>query len=378
MTWKYIQPTKIVFGSGALEKLQEITEQTGGRRGILVTSPSQIRNGAAELIKQKTEGTIIRVFSGVRPNPDILECRKVSELIREVHADFIIALGGGSALDTAKAAAVFSQGDKTAGEYYHHPSELPQSGIPLIAIPTTAGTGSEVTGVAVISNRKERTKKSIGSKQFFPDYALVDPQLTWSVPPAVTASTGMDVLCHALEGYWSVNHQPVSDALAVQALKTVFQYLPQLHEDPQNHFAREKMSEASLLAGLAFALPKTSAPHACSFPLTTHLGIPHGEACAMTVSQFLLFNAVGEKDGRIAALAGELGMTSPEQLAVRIEELKILLGLRRDLSSFNLSDDDIQLLAEESRLPNLKNNPVPVRHSDIVSILHRLNRKMAG
>ncbi|MFC2662079.1 MAG: iron-containing alcohol dehydrogenase family protein [Eubacterium sp.] len=373
MTWNYIQPVNIKFGNGALSELPQVIAGTGGKRGILITSASQITNGTAQRIQELAGGKIKAFYSGVRPNPDIQECQKAVTLIQADDVDFVIAAGGGSTLDTAKAAAVFSQGDQSAEFYYHNPERIPKKKIPLIAVPATAGTGSEVTSVSVLSDRAEETKKSIGKPQFYPDYALVDPELTWTVPEHVTLSTGMDVFCHALEGFWSIHHQPVCDLYAVRALKLVLEYLPRLQADLHDHEAREKLSEASLLAGLAFALPKTTAPHACSFPLTMRLGIPHGEACALTIPEFLLLNASADKAGRIQGLIHELGMNSPEELAEHIREFQRKSGLCSGLRSYRLSDSDIHNLAAESMLPNIYNNPVPVGAEDVEKILRKLS-----
>ena len=150
---------------------------------------------------------------------------------------------------------------------------------------------------------------------------LIDPTLTLSVPPKVTASTGMDVLPHALEGFWSKNHLPICDALALHAADLVLRFLPQAYHHGEDIVAREKMCEAAVIAGLAFSLPKTAASHACSFPLTSIYGLPHGEACAFTLGALCRINSKAE-NGRLNIFAKKLGLTDAEELAIQIDMLK--------------------------------------------------------
>lgn len=236
---------------------------------------------------------------------------------------------------------------------------MPQKHLPLIAMPTTAGTGSEVTCVSVLTNHAEGKKSPIVSDGFYPTLALIDPELTYSMPPGVTASTGIDVLCHALEGFWSKGHQPVCDALARHACRSVFAYLERACMDGKDKKAREKMAEASVIAGMAFTLPKTTASHACSFPLTNLYHIPHGEACGLTIDYFVKINARAE-NGRLESFAKDLGFDSAEEMAEEICSLKIKLGLRTDLKDLSLTQEQIEELVKISRHPNLYNNPVEI------------------
>ena len=238
---------------------------------------------------------------------------------------------------------------------------MPQEHLPLIAIPTTAGTGSEVTCVSVLSDHELGKKGPIVSNAFYPALALVDPELTYTLPPYMTASTGIDVLCHAVEGFWSKGHQPICDALALHASKIVFQYLRTACKEPENKEARAKMAEASVIAGLAFTLPKTTSSHACSFPLTNLFHIPHGEACGLTLDYFARVNADAEpKDGRIHTFARELGFQDMYDMADAIAQLKKDLGLRMDLKEFHLTDEQVAELVKTSHHPNMLNNPVDI------------------
>lgn len=360
MIWNYMQPVTIHFGSGRIHELGSEIEKLGGRKGILITSPSFVKRGVAEKVRSDSDGRIAVVFSGVSPNPDVQECEACVRLIRENECDFVVALGGGSVLDCAKAAAVMCTAEHPVRAYMQDAGLLPDTRIPLIAVPTTAGTGSEITCVSVLSDHEMALKKPLVCDGFYPVLALVDPELTYSVPRHITACTGMDVFCHAIEAYWSKNHQPVCDALAVHALRLVLGNLRIACDEPDNAEAREKMAEASVIAGLSFNMPKTNCSHVCSYPLTNMLGIPHGEACALTIDHFLRINAEADADGRIGDLARMLGYENAMQMADAITELKQYIGVMPDLKQFNLDDERLEKLVQASKHPNLRNNPVEI------------------
>ena len=360
MIWNYMQPVNIRFGSGGVRSLADEMEKLGGQRGILITSPSFVRRGVAEGIRRDSCGRICAVYSQVSPNPDVRECQACVELILAKNCDFVVALGGGSVMDCAKAAAVICKGENSAAACLDDPSLLPGAGLPVIAVPTTAGTGSEVTCVSVLSDHARGLKKPLASDALYPALALVDPELTRTVPPHITACTGMDVFCHAIEAYWNRRHQPICDALAVHALRLVLSNLRAAWDDGSNIAAREAMAEASVIAGLAFNLPKTNCSHVCSYPLTNLLNIPHGEACALTIDHFLRINARADEDGRLQALASLLGFESALALADEITDLKRHIGMMADLKSFEISDATCEQLVQASMHPNLKNNPVEI------------------
>lgn len=270
MNWNYMQPVKISFGAGVIKSLPNIINNCVGEsnNGMLVCSKTFVKNGTADEIIKMCAGRIEGVFSDISANPDTSETDLCAEKIRQSGAKFIVALGGGSVLDCAKAAASVALTDDSIVKYHGTGVQLSKEHLPLIAVPTTSGTGSEVTCVSVLTNRETGKKAPIASDNFYPDYAVVDPELTYSVPKMITANTGMDVLCHAIEGFWSKGHQPICDALAVHATQLVFENLETIYQNPEDKIGREKLSQASVIAGLAFSLPKTTSSHACSFPLT--------------------------------------------------------------------------------------------------------------
>lgn len=373
MNWDYLQPVTIHFGKGRIKEIKTIAESLGCSRGILVAGPFFFKSGLAEKIMNDSDGMLVASFGDVSPNPDVTEVDACADIIRQNDIEFVVVVGGGSPMDCAKAAASVALTNDSIRKYHGTGVSLPDKHLPLIAIPTTAGTGSEVTCVSVLSDHANGKKAPIVSDGFYPVAAIIDPELTYTMPPAVTAGTGIDVLSHAIEGYWSKGHQPICDALAIHAADLVFKYLYRAYENPEDEDAREKMCEASVIAGLAFTLPKTTSSHACSFPLTNIYHIPHGEACGLTLDYFVRINARGEGSERVQYFAEKLGFADADKMADAIYELKKKLGLRCDLKDLELTDKQIKELVTISRHPNLYNNPVEITDE----MLDEMYRKLA-
>lgn len=371
MNWNYLQPVAVHFGNGRLKDLGGEIEKLERSKGLLVTSRSFFRKGLAEKIVQESAGRIAKIYPDVSPNPEVSECQECVDLLCENGCDFVVALGGGSVLDCAKAAAAMVTETAPVERYMEKGAELPKHSLPLIAIPTTAGTGSEMTCVSVLSDHAKGIKAPLSCEAFYPKVAIIDPELTYSVPRHITACTGMDVLCHALEAYWSRRHQPVCDALAAHALKLVFANLRTVCGDPENAFAREKMAEASVIAGMAFTIPKTTSAHACSYPLTSLLGIAHGEACALTIDKFLHINAARD-GGRLKTLSLQLGYSSVAELEASIKSLKDDIGMMPDLKEFHVGEELFEKLVQGSKHPNLANNPVEITEEMLVNLYRTL------
>lgn len=209
----------------------------------------------------------------------------------------------------------------------------------------------------------------------YPKIALIDPELTLSVPARVTASTGLDVLSHAVESYWSTLNQPICSACAVYSAKLVFKYLERACSEPSNLEAREKMAAASITAGVAFSHPRTTGSHACSFPLTNIYGVPHGEACAFTLDYFIRFNAErADSSGRLAALARQCGFKDAYDMANAVYELKRRLKMRTRLCEIGCSgsDEELRRLTEASMSMLMTRNPVPLTEKDIFEMYSSL------
>ena len=231
MNWDYLQPVKIHFGKGRVKEIKEIARELGCERGLLVAGPFFFKSGFAEKVIKESEGMIVASFGDVSPNPDVVEVDACAEVIRQKNIGFVVALGGGSPMDCAKAAASVALTSDSIRKYHGTGVAMPEKHLPLIAVPTTAGTGSEVTCVSVLSDHANGKKAPIVSEGFYPAAAIIDPELTYTMPPQVTAGTGIDVLSHAIEGYWSKGHQPICDVLAMHAAELVFKYVYRDHHE---------------------------------------------------------------------------------------------------------------------------------------------------
>lgn len=358
MSWNFYLPVKIIFGSGKFKELASIINDFGFTKGVLVCDPFFASNGLAEKAVAYSDGKLVEVYSKITPNPTVENADACAAVLRQHKADFVVALGGGSSIDCAKAACAIAKADDSIRAYHTGGKPLAKANsIALFAIPTTAGTGSEVTAVTVLTDEEQHIKAPLGSPILYPFAAIVDPALTLSVPKSVTASTGLDVLSHALEGFWSIHHQPICDAAALSATRTVFATLPAVYDNPDDLDARTAMSEASLLAGIAFSHPKTTGPHACSFPLTNIYHMPHGEACAFTLDSFTVINAVAE-NGRLNNFAKDCGFKDAYEMAGRITELKKMFGMCSTLAAIGVTQAMVSDLAQKSMHPNMLNNPV--------------------
>ena len=344
----YSQPVKIYFGEGKFSQLGEILSELGSERCVIACG----KHFAPEAEKMReTIDAIVGVFGGVEQNPQLSGIEETVRLCRETKADTVIGIGGGSSLDTAKFAAAVTLGEGEPLEYYRSERPFPGKRLTIVAVPTTAGTVSEVTQVSVVSHGTE--KKTINNPVFMPRAAIVDPVLSSTVPPRTTMNTGLDALAHALEGYWSRNHQPISDLMAVEAVRIILANLEKAYRDGADREARANMAYAALLGGLSFALPKTAASHACSYPLSEDYHLPHGEACAFTLDSLVRINA----DERLEHLCRAVGLKDTEELAQRIAALKALGGLRTRLSE--LGEVDLNKLCRDCAAhPLMNNNPV--------------------
>lgn len=362
----YSQTVILEFGSGKLNCLGSIAEKEGYERGVLICSGGVVDRGVADRVR-KICPQIKEVYSGVTPNPLLSEVEEAAEIIRRVKADFIVAVGGGSVLDLAKFASLVGTGSRQAVDYFSKKSNFTGDGAPLIAVPTTAGTGSEVTNVAVINDGDSGIKAPFVYKNFFPKYAVVDPELTLSAPPYVTAVTGMDAIAHALEAYWCIKHQPICDMFATEALKLLFGNLERAFLNGNDLSAREALSEGSLLAGLAFAPTRTAGVHGASYPLSMDYHLTHGEACAFTLDAFIRLNSELDEE-RMTALSKALGFSCPYEMSEEVKRLKTLFRLKTTLADIGVKDVE-GLAAKCAAHPLTANNPGKLTADDLLELL---------
>jgi alcohol dehydrogenase len=360
MDWEFQLPTKIIFGRGSLSRVWESVDR---KRILLVTGKSRFREEPLRKIRKQLGSAQISLYDDVEPNPTHQNVDGGVEVIEKEGCDSVIALGGGSIIDAAKLMASIAVNKGKAHEYAFQKKRIEKKGLPLVAIPTTAGTGSEVTPFVVISDREKKLKLPIRNRQLFPKVAVVDPELTVSMPSELTASTGADALAHALEALWSKKAQPITDYLALRAAKLIFDNLKTACQEPENMDAREEMSLASLLGGVAISNAWTGAAHAISYPLTTNFGVAHGNACSLTLPEVMEFNALrSEKINRITQLYG------PEKMRELFKEI----GLKTRLSDFGIRKEDIPLIADGVVASTLESNIVEMKKEDIVAILEKI------
>lgn len=371
VNWDFNLPVKLVFGVGRHKELPAFIDEIGGKVGVLVCSHSFAKNGLADEFVSLSNGRIKAVFSDIRPNPTTDNVNACVAVMREVNADFAVALGGGSPMDCCKAACAIAKGNDKI-EPYHSGGKAVTSAeaIPMIAVTTTSGTASEVTNISVLTDLAQNLKQPMNDPAMYPKIAVIDPVLTLTVPPQITASTGLDVLSHAIESYWATLNQPICSACSIYAARLVFKYLERAYNHPDDLEAREKMAEASIVAGVAFSHPRTTGSHACSFPLTNIYGVPHGEACAFTLDYFVKFNAEhADSDGRITAFAKDCGFDTSQAMADEITAMKKRMGMRSTLSEIGCTtDEQIKELTQKSMSMLMKRNPIELTEEDIYNM----------
>lgn len=373
--WQFNLPVRIEFGAGKRKEINTFIDAIGGKNGVLVASHSFAKNGVADEFVKMSGGKIKAVFSDIRPNPTTDNVNACVKVLRSINADFAVALGGGSPMDCCKAACAIAKGDDVI-EAYHSGGKAvnPKEAIPMIAVATTSGTASEVTNISVLTDLAKNLKNPMNDPAMYPKIAVIDPELTLTVPPQVTASTGLDVLSHAVESYWATLNQPICSACSIYAARLVFKYLERAYNNPTDLEARSKMAEASIVAGVAFSHPRTTGSHACSFPLTNIYGVPHGEACAFTLDYFLKFNADhADSDGRITALAKDCGFSTPYEMADEITAMKKRMGMKTTLSEIGcVTDEQIEELTEKSMSMLMKRNPIELTKENILEMYKAL------
>ena len=285
MTARFHNPVDTRFGCGSLLELADITQ---GQTVALVTFPEARGLGLVERIQDLLGDRLVYLIEDVQPNPDVAQLRDTYERFWQAagDCDAVIAVGGGSAIDTAKALIVGTESggfDELLALLATGKPFVPARSKILIAAPTTAGTGSEVTPWATIWDSASLKKYSLHLACTWPKVAIIDPQLMLTVPAGVTVSTGLDALSHALEAVWNINANPISDTFAISAIEDILECLPLLRRDLTNQELRSRMALAALKAGLAFSNTKTALAHSISYEMTLHHGLPHGIACSFTL-----------------------------------------------------------------------------------------------
>lgn len=341
--FNYYMPVKICFGAGISKKVSDYID---GENVLIISDPFLYNNGTAQAVGESMKDKNVAYFWDIEPNPSCESVDAAAAAAREIQADCIIGLGGGSSMDVSKIVACLVTNEGSIYDYYSGGTRmLGERKTMLICIPTTAGTGSEVTNVGVFTNKKTHVKMPMVNQQFWPDVAMIDAELTYTLPPAVTASTGMDAFCHAIEAYWNKESVPLCDYLSLGALKLIFENIKTAYDNPKHTQARANMILAALTAGVAFSQTRTTGIHAVSFPLTTEFGASHGIACSITLPAFIRISKAQAED-KMMALAAYLGFDSIDALADGVENLMQSMHMPVRLREIGVAEDDLEHLAK--------------------------------
>lgn len=369
--WTFQNPVRATFGSGSR---RGILDRLSGRARLLVmTTPGNRRRPAVVEILDSLSDRDPIVMDDVAPNPGLKDLEKKICSLEGVEIGDVVAIGGGSVLDSAKVIAVaVSQPDFDLRGYLFGGLPLPERrNNTLVCCPTTAGTGSEVTPFATIWDEETRRKLSMAGSAVFPDEAILDPELSLSVPREITIMTGLDAVTQAFEATWSCRASAVSTALAVRAIRIGMRTLPRLPVDPDNLELRSDMLEASLLAGLAISSSRTALCHSISYPLTMHLGVPHGLACGFVLPEVLAFNCE-VAPAQFEQLAVELGHENAGALEQSIQAWMEMLGVGALLRAQGFSRSGAIGLVSEMLAPGrADNNLRDASVSDVAGIVER-------
>lgn len=349
-------PTVVKHAPGAIAGLADQVQALGGRRPMLVTDKGLVRAGLLdEATKALKSGSVDYVlFDGVVANPGIKLVDDAAEIYKAEGCDSLIGFGGGSPMDTAKSIGVVAMNGGSILDYeWADPQPIKKRIPPLICVPTTAGTGSEVTLWAVITDPKRKIKFNVGGTGLIAAHvALIDPQLTVGMPPRITAGTGMDALTHAIECYTCAYAQPWPDAVALWAIETIGQWLRLAYAQGHNLEARYKMSMAATMAGMSYGTESAGAVHAMSQTAGGVYNLPHGELTAALLAPVMAYNYMGEpqKYARIAQALGEntWGLTVWEAAELAVEAVARLSEdvCIPSLPEMGIPEEDVPMLAE--------------------------------
>lgn len=366
--FNYYAPTRIIFGNGKISEVTEVAKEYG-TKVILVTE--SMESAVAPVFKKVKEmlldgGLEVTHFDGVLPNPTTDLVSEGANLAKEFKAEVVIGVGGGSSMDAAKAIAVEAAHPGEAWDYNCHTDGPTDATLPIITISTTAGTGSQLTQCSVITKTADKDKSAIWHDNIFPKVAIVDPEVTASMPKSVTAQTGFDAFCHNFEAYLSVNTSPIVEVLALDAIKTVAEYLPKALADGSDMQARAKMAYADSLGGYTNSNAGVTLPHGLGMQvggICPH--ITHGQALAIIYPEFTRYTwksvpAKFAAVGRIfnPELENETDEVAAEKSCEAIDEFLKEIGLWIGFKDLNVTMEEIREIANRGQvLGDYKNNP---------------------
>ncbi|MEN6320876.1 MAG: iron-containing alcohol dehydrogenase [Syntrophaceae bacterium] len=370
---------KIIFGNGSFDTLADHIRELKANRPLIVLdrnlSKTGLRDRISEILgKNGFKSTIFDKQVEAEPRLEVAD--EGAKAVQKGKCDLVVGIGGGSAMDVAKAVAVLAANDGKAEDYLGL-NKVPGPGLPTIMVPTTAGTGSEVTFTAVFVRQDLKKKEGMNSPYLYPDLALLDPTLTLTLPPVSTASTGVDALCHAIESFTSINASPMSEMFSLEAIQLISANLRTCVHDGGNLEAREKLLLGSLYAGLGLANAGVGAVHSLSYPLGGKYGVSHGLANTVMLPHVMYFNLPGAMD-KFAIIAEAMGenvedMPLREAAYFAVEAVQSLIedcGIYTTLEDLNIPEEDFPEIAKVAMTVTrpLENNPRKVTIEDAIEI----------
>lgn len=368
MDFNFNVPVRVIFGQN---RKQELGQLVRGRKTLIVTDAVMVKIGLIKQIENCINSEVV-VYDGVPPNPTVEAVTQATELGRKEKVECVVGVGGGSSMDAAKAVAGMINEDGDFADYFYGNKTFRQKRVGLYVLPTTAGTGSEVTNVGVFTHNAKNFKKPMLAQEFYVDATIVDSTLTHSMPQKVTAITGFDAFSHALEAYWSVNSQPITDSVALAGIDLVVKNLRLAFDDGTNTKARENMALASLMGGFAFSQTRTTACHGISYPLCTYGKFDHGSGVAITLVSFIKFNypVIREKMDK---LIGFCGFSHIDDFANFIQELMEYTGMITKLRDGGITEEMLPKIIDEALAHNLTAlNPRKVDKTTLTEILQKI------
>ncbi|MDW7650027.1 MAG: iron-containing alcohol dehydrogenase [Bacillota bacterium] len=376
---EFFAPTRVLAGAGLVESLGQEVSRLGWSRCFIVTDSFMRESGQLERVLAGLRSGPVEVagiFDEAVPDSEVSIVERCAKRAGEASPDCILALGGGSVIDTAKAANILLT---LGGELldYEGFGLIDSPLTPLLAIPTTAGSGSEVTQFAVIKHQARQAKLSFFSPYLVPSAAVLDPEMTVSLPPSLTATTGMDALTHAIEAHLSTSANPIASGLALQAVRLIFTYLPRAVHEGYDPGARQAMLLAASMAGMAFSSTMVGVVHAAAHACGGLYGVPHGLANAILLPHGMLYNlqVAAAKLADIAHAAGtrETGLSHEEygrKAVAAVEQLCAQCGLQQRLKDTGLPRDGLAAVAELAAVDGaVFTNPRPAEADDILKLL---------
>ena len=371
-------PRKLVFGANSLASCAEWVGSQNPAAVLIVTSP-QIRSLCDPLVAAlQGQGRTVQVWDGVSAEPHVDDLAAAIAAARDCHAELVIGLGGGSAMDVAKLVAALLDGRQQIGEVFGI-GKLGGRTTPLVCVPTTSGTGSEVSPIAIVQDSADGLKKGVISPCLVPDAAFVDPLLTVGMPPAVTASTGIDALTHCIEAYANRQAHPLVDTWALEGIRPIALSLPDAYQDGRNVAARTDVALGSMYGGMCLGPVNTAAVHALAYPLGSDFGVAHGTSNAVLLAHVLEFNlpAAPERYADIARAFGVAGEGSASDVAQRglefLRDLNHRVGIPAHMAALGVPESAIDGMARSALTVQrlLQQNPRVVTLDDARDIYRR-------